>query len=223
MEKLVSLPVLKFAVILAGCGNKDGAEIHESVLALLSIDRLGHAYQCFAPDVPQARVLNFLTNAEMPEKRSVLLESARIARSRIKPLTDFNPQDFDILVLPGGSGVAYNLCTFARDGDKMTVLPQVKEAVVAMRRADKPIGALCIAPVIIAHLLKEVTVTFGKDAKTAAVFQKGGTKTVETSAREMVEDRAHKIVTTPCYMLDARISEISEGIDKLIQALVRMV
>src|SRR5580698_9999132 len=93
---------LRFAVILAGCGNKDGAEIKESVLTLLSIDRCVHHYQCFAPDVPQARVLNFLTNEEMKEKRNVLLESARIARSQIKSLSDFAQSDFDILVLPGG-------------------------------------------------------------------------------------------------------------------------
>src|ERR1700679_662230 len=123
---------LRFAVILAGCGNKDGAEIHESVLTLLSIDKAGHQYQCFAPDVPQARVLNFLTNEEMKEKRNVLLESARIARSKIKPLSDFRQEDFDILVMPGGSGVAYNLCTFAQDSDRMTVLPQVQSAVQAM-------------------------------------------------------------------------------------------
>src|ERR1700679_3642549 len=128
----MSQKVLRFAFILAGLGNKDGAEIHESVLTLLSIDRAGHQYQCFAPDVPQARVVNFLTNEEMKEKRSVLLESARIARSKIKPLSDFAEKDFDILVLPGGSGVAYNLCTFAVDGDRMTVLPQVQSAVQAM-------------------------------------------------------------------------------------------
>ena len=90
---------LRFAVILAGCGNKDGAEIHESVFTLLSIDRAGHQYQCFAPDVSQGRVINFLTNEEMPEKRNVLLESARIARSKIKPLSDFDQKDFDILLL----------------------------------------------------------------------------------------------------------------------------
>src|SRR5271166_2415469 len=132
---------LRFAVILAGCGNKDGAEIHESVLTLLSIDRSGHQYQCFAPDVPQGRVINFLTNEEMPEKRNVLLESARIARSQVKPLSDFRQEDFDILVMPGGNGVAYNLCTFGVDGDKMTVLPQVEAAIRSMHKASKPIGA----------------------------------------------------------------------------------
>ena len=198
---------LRFAVILAGCGNKDGAEIHESVLTLLTIDRAGHQYQCFAPDVPQGRVLNFLTNEEMPEKRNVLLESARIARSKIKPLSDFAQEDFDILVLPGGSGVAYNLCTFAVDGDRMTVLPQVELSVRAMRQAGKPIGALCISPVIIAHVLKGVTTTL----------------TTNTDARSIVIDHDNKVVTTPCYMLHARISEISEGIEKLVQQLIKMV
>ena len=215
--------VLQFAVILAGCGNKDGAEIHEAVLTLLSIDRLGHQYQCFAPDVPQARVLNFLTNEEMKEKRNVLLESARIARSKIKPLSEFNHEDFDILIMPGGSGVAYNLCTFAVDGDRMFVLPLVESAVRAMHQAGKPIGALCISPVIMAHVLKNVSVTFGKDEKVNAVFQNSGTKTTNSDARSIVVDRENKIVTTPCYMLDARISEIGEGIEKLIGQLIQLV
>ena len=159
----------------------------------------------------------------MPEKRNVLLESARIARSKIKPLTDFHQEDFDILVLPGGSGVAYNLCTFAVDGDKMTVLPQVEVAVRAMHTAAKPIGALCISPVIIARVLKNVSVTFGRDEKANAIFQKLGTKTTNTDARSIVVDRDNKIVTTPCYMLDARIGEISEGIEKLIQQLIKLV
>ena len=214
---------LRFAVILAGCGNKDGAEIHESVLTLLNIDRLGHHYQCFAPDLPQARVINFLTNEEMPEKRNVLLESARIARSKILPLADFNPHQFDILVLPGGSGVAYNLCTFARDGDRMSVLPQLEEGIKAMHRAGKPIGALCISPVIIAHVLKEVTLTFGKDEKINAMFQKTGTRAVNKDAKNIVVDLKNKIVSTPCYMLDARISEIGEGIEKLIHELIKLV
>jgi enhancing lycopene biosynthesis protein 2 len=219
----MSSKTLRFAVILAGCGNKDGAEIHESVLTLLSIDRAGHQYQCFAPDVPYARVLNFLTNEETKEKRNVLLEAARIARSQIKPLTEFKQEDFDILVMPGGNGVAHNLCTFAKDGDKMTVLPQVESALKAMHQAGKPIGALCISPVIIAHVFKGVSVTFGKDEKINAMFQKSGTKAVNSDARGIVIDKENKIVTTPCYMLDARISEISEGIDKLVQQLTRMV
>ncbi len=214
---------LRFAVVLAGCGNKDGAEIHESVLTLLNIDRAGHQYQCFAPDVPQARVLNFLTNEVMHEKRNVLLEAARIARSKIKPLADFHQKDFDILVMPGGGGVGYNLCTFGVDGDRMTVLPQVEVCVKAMHEAGKPIGALCLSPVIIAKVLKNVTVTFGHDEEKNAMFRRLGTTAVNTDAQSIVIDQENKIVTTPCYMLDATISEINEGIDKLIQQLIKMV
>jgi enhancing lycopene biosynthesis protein 2 len=219
----MSQKILHFAVILSGCGNKDGSEIHESVLTLLSIDRAGHHYQCFAPDVPQVRVLNFLTNEEIKEKRSVLLESARIARSQIKPLSDFRAEDFDVLVMPGGKGVAYNLSSFARDKEQMTVNPQVESAIFSMHAAKKPIGALCLAPVIIARLLKGVSVTFGQDEAMNAAFQKLGTKTINADACSIVIDREHKIVTTPCYMLDARISQISEGIEKLIQQLIKMV
>jgi enhancing lycopene biosynthesis protein 2 len=219
----MSEKVLKFAVILSGCGNKDGAEIHESVLTLLSIDRAGCQCQCFAPDVPQERVVNFLTNEEMKEKRNVLLESARIARSKIKPLSDFRAGDFDVLVIPGGRGAGLNLSSFVKDQEKMTVNPEVESAIRSMHAARKPIGALCLAPVIIARLLKGVCVTFGKDEAMNAVFQKLDTRTVNADARSIVIDRDNKVVTTPCYMLDARISEIGEGIDKLIQQLIKMV
>ena len=215
---------LRFAVILAGCGNKDGAEIHESVLTLLAIDKAGHQYQCFAPDVEQKRVLNFLTNEELKEKRNVLLESARIARSKIKPLSEYEVKDFDVLVMPGGNGVAYNLCSFAQDGTAMKINPDVERAVRSTYKAQKPIGALCIAPVILGKLIPTVELTFGQDAKVNETFQKIGVKTTNAAARDIVIDQKNKIVTTPCYMLsDARISEISEGIEKLIKTLIGMV
>ena len=213
----------RFAVILAGCGNKDGAEIQESVLTLLAIDKNGHQYQCFAPDIAQYRVLNFLTDEELKEKRNVLLESARIARSKIKPLSQYRHEDFDILVLPGGSGVAYNLCTFALDGVDMAINPDVEAAIVSTRKAHKPIGVLCIAPVIIGKLVPGVELTFGQDEKINTAFQKLGVKTVNTSARDIVIDRKNKVVSTPCYMQsDARISELAQGIEKLIIALADM-
>ncbi len=212
----------KFAVILAGCGNKDGAEIHESVLTLLAIDKHGCSYQCFAPDVDQKRVLNYLTNEELPEKRNVLIEAARIARSNIKALTEFRAEDFDILVLPGGSGVAYNLCSFAADGANMSIVPEVASAVTSMHQKHKPIGALCIAPVILAKLIPGVTLTFGADEKVNTTWQPLGVKTQNIKATEIVVDQKNKIVTTPCYMLPARISELSEGIEKLIVTVIQM-
>lgn len=214
---------LRFAVILAGCGNKDGAEIQESVLTLLAIDKLGGEYQCFAPDIEQKRVLNFLTNEELKEKRNVLVESARIARSKIKPLSVYEVKDFDVLVMPGGSGVAYNLCSFAPEGANMKINPDVERAVTSTYKASKPIGALCISPVIIGKLIPQVEVTFGKDDKVNQIFQKMGVKTVDSKATEIVVDRKNKIVTTPCYMLaDARISELAQGIEQLVKALIEM-
>ena len=213
---------LHFAVILSGCGNKDGAEIHESVLTLLAIDRAGGQYQCFAPDVAQHHVTNFLTNEPIKEGRNVLLESARIARSDIKPLSAFKAEDFDLLVIPGGMGVAYNLCTFAADGEKMTVNADVARAVKSMHTARKPIGALCIAPVLLAKLVPGVSLTFGKDEKVGLIAGQWGARTENTCATDIVIDRKNKVVTTPCYMLKARISELAEGIDKLVQALLQM-
>jgi enhancing lycopene biosynthesis protein 2 len=214
---------LNFAVILAGCGNKDGAEIHESVLTLLSIDKAGHTYQCFAPNIPQKRVLNFLTNEELKEERNVLVEAARIARSNIKDLSEFNQKKFDILVMPGGSGVAYNLCTYASEGENMTVIPDVEKAVRSMHEAKKPIGALCIAPVILGKVLKNVEITFGKDEKANSIFKKMGATPVNADARSIVVDAKNKVVTTPCYMLDAKVSELAEGIEKLIKQLIAFV
>ena len=74
----------KVAVILSGCGVFDGAEIHESVLTLLAIERAGANYQCFAPNIDQFHVVNHLTGEEMPEVRNMMVESARIARGNVR-------------------------------------------------------------------------------------------------------------------------------------------
>lgn len=194
----------RFAVILAGCGNKDGAEIQESVLTLLAIDKAGHTYQCFAPDVSQVRTLNFLTNEPLKEQRNVLVESARIARSNIKPLSEYKPEDFDILILPGGSGVAYNLCTYATQKMDMSINDEVTKAILSTYNLSHPIGALCIAPVMIAKLIPKANITIGQDVK----------------PQDIVIDTTHKIVTTPCYMVEAKISEIAIGIEKCVLSLV---
>ena len=131
----------KIAVVLAGCGVYDGAEIHEATLTLLAIARQGAQYQCFAPDINQAHVINHLTGKEMPETRNVLVEAARIARGKIKPLSDYRATEYDSIIFPGGFGVAKNLCTFAFDGEKCTVNKDVEKAIRTTVVAEKPIGA----------------------------------------------------------------------------------
>ena len=212
----------KFAVILSGCGNKDGAEIHESVMTLWAIHKHGAEYQCFAPDIDQHHVLNFITNQEMAEKRNVLVESARIARGAIMDLKAYKVNDFDGLVMPGGLGVAKNLSTFAFEGADCTVNEDVVRAVKETAAQNKPIGALCIAPAIIAKILGDVEVTIGQDPGTEAAIIKMSASHQQTTHGEIVVDRQHKIVTTPCYMLDARVDQIGEGAENLVIALLEM-
>uniref|UniRef100_UPI004056BB74 isoprenoid biosynthesis glyoxalase ElbB n=1 Tax=Candidatus Electronema sp. TaxID=2698783 RepID=UPI004056BB74 len=216
------MPTKTFAVILCGCGHRDGSEIHEATLTLWAVHKNGAEYQCFAPNVTQHHVLNHLTGEEMPEQRNVLIESARIARGKIEDLARFDPAVVDGLVIPGGVGAAKNLCTYAFDGPDCTVNPDVARAIKTMHQAGKPIGALCIAPVILAKVLGGVTVTAGQDGETAANIAKMGGVHAPTLHGEITVDRANKIVSTPCYMLDSRVDQIGEGADKLIQAMLEM-
>lgn len=212
----------KFAVILSGCGVYDGTEIHEAVLTLLAIDRAGASYQCFAPDMAQMHVINHLTGAPSNESRNVLVEAARIARGAILPLSELNVADFDAVVLPGGFGAAKNLCTFAVAGADCTVEPEVERVIKAAHAAGLPIGALCIAPALVAKVLGEVTVTIGSEAGPAQAIAAIGATHVITTHGQTVIDAANKVVTTPCYMLDASISQIADGANAVIGDLLRL-
>jgi enhancing lycopene biosynthesis protein 2 len=210
----------KFAVILAGSGVFDGAEIHEATLTLLAIKKLNAQYEIFAPDVMQHHVINHMTGEVMHEKRNVLVESARIARGNIKPLDQFNAERFDAIILPGGFGVAKNLCTWAFEGDKCSVNPGVEKAILAMYKAGKPIGAMCIAPVILGKLFPGTNVTTGDDPASKGFINKMGSDYTKTTHGEVVIDRKRKIFTTPCYMLDADIVQIADGTENLVKEML---
>lgn len=211
------------AIILAGCGNKDGAEIHESTLTLLAIHKAGAEYQCYAPDINQHHVLNFITGEEMKEERNVLIESARIARGDIKDLAEFTADEHDILIIPGGFGVAKNLCNFAFDNTVSQVNKDLKKAVHTIYEQKKPIGALCIAPVLLAKLIPGAHITIGQDPGTAEAVEKMGATHSATDHGEITIDRQNKLVTTPCYMLDARVDQIAEGAENLVNACLEMI
>lgn len=213
----------KIAVVLAGNGVYDGAEIHEATLTLLAIARQGAQYQCFAPDINQAHVVNHLTGKEMSETRNVLVEAARIARGNIKPLSEYDAAGFDALIFPGGFGVAKNLCTFAFDGTNCTVNKEVEKAIRTTVIAEKPIGALCISPVLLAKVLVDVEVTLGNDAGPANAIESFGATHINTSHGEIVYDPKYKLVTTPCYMLDATIDQIADGADNLIKKIMDLI
>lgn len=211
----------KFAVVLAGCGVFDGAEIHEATLTLLAIKRQEADYQCFAPDIAQHHVINHITGGEMDETRNVLVEAARIARGNIKPLSEFNAKLFDALIFPGGFGAAKNLSTVAFDGPAANVNQEVKQAVRDMLKAGKPIGALCIAPAFIARIIGDVNVTIGQDEGTIAAIEEMGATHIETTHGDVVVDEEKKVFTTPCYMLDAEITDIDDGANNIVEAMLK--
>jgi enhancing lycopene biosynthesis protein 2 len=210
----------KFAVVLAGCGVYDGAEIHEATLTLLAIMKEGATYEVFAPDIDQYHVINHITGEEMKEKRNVLIESARIARGKIKDLKQYDPNNFDALIFPGGFGVAKNLCDFAFKGANCTINPDVEKAILKTAGKNKPIGALCISPVILAKIFGEVELTIGQDNVTAGAIEKMGATHITTSHGEVIIDEKNNLFTTPCYMLDANILQIAEGAENIIKAML---
>ncbi|MCK5385377.1 MAG: isoprenoid biosynthesis glyoxalase ElbB [Alphaproteobacteria bacterium] len=209
------------AVILAGCGVYDGSEIHEATLSLLALDQVGAHVQCFAPDIDQMHVINHLSGEEMDESRNVLVESARIARGNIKPLSAFIADSFDAMLLPGGFGAAKNLCDFAVTGAECSINEQVEESLRAMHKKGKPIAALCISPVIIAKLFEGAKVTLGVDGDAAqAVVDGMGAQHEVTTHGQITVDEELKLITAPCYMLDASIAQVYEGVKNAVQALI---
>lgn len=211
------------AVVLSGCGVYDGSEIHEAVMTLLAIDRQGATYQCYAPDIDQVHVINHLTGEETGETRNVLTEAARIARGQIKALSDLNAGDADAIIFPGGFGAAKNLCTFAFDGPDCRVQPEVERVVKAFADAGKPIGALCIAPALMARVLTGAEVTIGQEPNTAGAIEAMGGIHTPTGHGGVVVDTSRKLVTAPCYMLDSSISQIADGADAAVAALLDLV
>lgn len=214
----------KIGVLLSGCGVYDGSEIHEAVLTLLAIDRGGAEAVCMAPDVDQMHVINHFSGQVADEKRNVLVESARIARGQIKDIAAVTATDIDAVILPGGFGAAKNLSDFAVKGDKAQTHPQVKRLLAEMHAAAKPIGAICIAPAVLAQVLgaKRPALTIGNDAGTAAAMQAMGASHVTCTVDAVHVDAANRLVTTPAYMLGPGIKEVAVGITKLVDQILAM-
>lgn len=217
----------KIAVILAGSGHLDGSEMREVLFSLLTLDQQGAEVRLFAPDRDQHHVVNHRTGEEMSgERRHMLTEAARLTRGPIESLEQLNPKEFDGLVIPGGFGVAKNLCRFAFEGAAGSVLPEVDRTVKGFFDTKKPIAALCIAPAMIARILGEhqVEVTIGEDAGTAAEVEKTGAKHINCAVTSFHVDSRHKIVTTPAYMFgDARLKDVFEGIQKGLKSFMELV
>ena len=215
----------RVGVVLSGCGFLDGAEIHEATLTLLFLDRHGARVTAMAPNVDQMHVIDHLIGEPVPgERRGVLAESARLARGQIVDMAKVKARDLDALILPGGYGAAKNLCTFALDGSAMKVEREVARLVRDMAAAEKPMGFICIAPVIGAKVLGELAprLTVGNDADTASAMNAFGAQHVECAVDQIVVDQKNRIVSTPAYMLGPSIAPVAAGIEKLVAAVLEM-
>jgi enhancing lycopene biosynthesis protein 2 len=217
----------RVAVLLSGCGVFDGSEIHEAVLTLLALDSNGAEAVCCAPDVEQRDTINHVTGQPMAEKRNVLVEAARIARGKIQDLKKITPAVVDALIMPGGYGAVKNLCSYAVDGIHAKVHPEVNRVIHDFVEAGKPIGAICIAPVVVAAAFRDTkeiipTLTIGNDQKTIFDISTMGADHVECGPRDIIVDRKNKIVTTPAYMLAKGPAELYVGIEKLVREVLEL-
>tara|TARA_Y100000590_G_C15622406_1_gene978116 strand:+ start:566 stop:1225 length:660 start_codon:yes stop_codon:yes gene_type:complete len=219
--------MIRVGVILSGCGVNDGAEIHESVITMLALDKAGVETVLMAPNIDQMHVMNHYAGIEMDESRNVLVESARIARGKIRDMAEVHAADVDALIFPGGFGVAKNLCDYAMTGADCSVNPDVKRIATDVYKAGKPIGVICIAPAMFAKIMQSaedsVKLTIGTDEQTASDINSMGSVHISCPVEDIVVDKDNKIVSTPAYMLAGKISEAAEGIEKLVKEVLAMV
>lgn len=212
----------KIAVILSGCGVYDGVEIHEAVLTLLALDEAGATARCFAPNIEQMHVIDHLRGDVMTERRNVLLESARVARGAVQDLAEYRSAEYDGLILPGGFGAAKNLSSYATAGADCEVQEDVARAVLSTHEAGKPVAALCISPTILAKLIPGAKLTLGAAGDDSAAAERMGASHTVCTHGEIVIDEARRIVTSPCYMLDATITQVAAGARNAVRALLEM-
>lgn len=225
---------MKIGVLLSGCGVYDGAEIHESVLTLLAIEEAGAKAVCLSVNKNQHHVVNHLTGEEMLENRNMIIESARIARGAVHDISTYDISQVDALVIPGGFGSAKNFSTWAFDGPNGTILPEIKHLIQKFISNKKPIAALCVSPVVLALAMGDSelhpTMTLGSDQEKSPydiqVFSAGmeqkGVQTEMKTIREISVDENLKIVSAPCYMMDASVLEIRNNITQAIQTLIKL-
>lgn len=226
---------MKIGVLLAGCGVYDGSEIHEAVFTLLAIEENGAEAVCIAPDIDQHHVINHLNGEEQNEQRNVLIESARIARGNVIALNKVDINSLSALVIPGGFGAAKNLNKWAFSGPDGSIEPEVAQLIRDFLNVKKPIAGLCMGPTVIAKALensgKHAQLTVGSTAEASpydiagisAGIEKTGALATMKTIREIEIDHNLGIVTAPCYMMEASISEVRKNIKQAVDQLISMI
>lgn len=225
---------MNIAVLLHGSGVYDGTEIHEAVLTLLAIEEAGHSYQCIAPNINQHHVINHLNGEEMDETRNVLIESARIARGDVLDVSEVKASDYDALLMPGGFGTAKNFTKWAFKGPDGEINADIKALVLDFVKSSKTIGALCMSPTTVAKALQgteyHAKLTVGSTqepspydigAISEGVNATGAQSEMKTVTEVAIDDEL-KIVTAPCYMMEASITQVRDNIAQAVKEVIRL-
>jgi enhancing lycopene biosynthesis protein 2 len=192
---------------------------------MLSIERGGAEVVCMAPDRPMPFVLDHLTGNTDRGPRSVMAEAARIARGQLRDIARVTLDDVDALVFPGGQGVATVLSNYADKGAVCDVNPDVIRLMKAHLSSRRPLGFVCLAPILAARVLGPIAgvrITLGPrgtpPAKHAAVM---GADVRPCPVREIMADQKSRVISTPAYMYDdARLNDVAVGIDKMVRAVL---
>ncbi len=218
--------MLRVGVVLSGSGYLDGSEIQEAVFTLFHLDHPGIETVCMAPNIQQKHVINHLTGEEVPgETRNVLAESARISRGNIKDISEVDVASLDAVIFPGGYGAAKNLSSFAFDNVSLVVNPAVEKLILDIYQAEKPLGFICISPVIAAKVLgnsdnlrhKGLKLTIGTDKDTSEAIHELHAVHEASTVDDIVFDIENRVVSTPAYMIGPGPRAIDKGIEKLVK------
>jgi len=117
------------------------------------------------------------------------------------------------------------------EGSSGSVLPEVKLLLVNMMNVGKPVVALCVSPVVVAKALEgsgaQLSMTIGTDKKDSPYsiedFSKGlqelNVATSMKSINEINIDIENKLITAPCYMMNASLLEVRDNVKKAVEAI----
>ena len=105
----------------------------------------------------------------------------------------------------------------------MKVNAEVERLIRQLHGQKKPMGFICIAPVLAAKVLGDgVRLTIGNEQETADGIEAMGATHVSHSVEEVEVDQKKRVISTPAYMLGPSIAPVSAGIDRLVSALLEM-
>lgn len=197
----------RVGILLSGCGRYDGTDVHEAVLVALALDRQGARVEYFAPPDARLETVDHATGQLVEgESRSVLVESARIARGQVRPIGEARAALLSALVIPGGQGAVRTLMRGASEWKRRReVDPEVAQLVRECLERGRPVGVVSLAGSLLSTVLG---LPLEEDP-------------FSTPASDIKIDAERGIVWTPGFMTDDRPAEIAKGIDRMVEEVLR--